>query len=159
MITEMNSLLTAMKSHLSADTDLSYIENVFVRKYAQPGDLPDFDKWAVVISPEEESHHLIANRAMQIEDNVSVVCCVRNWSGGESPLIGTTAGAIGIIKMVADVRASLVQFGDDHPTELLVLYDEMEQPVRFNTHKFPERQDFFHEVILPYRVRMQETTF
>lgn len=158
MITGMNSLLIAMKSHLSADTDLSYIENIFVRKYAQPGDLPDFDKWAIILSPEDESRHMIANRARQVEDTVSVVCCVRRWDE-ENSLTGAAAGSIGIIKMVADVRASLDQFGENHPTELLILYDEMEQPVRFNTHKFPDRQDFFHEVILPYRVRMQETSF
>ena len=157
MIDDPISLLNSIKTHLENDSNISYIETVSIQQYKKEN-LPEFDKYALLVSLSKDFEELIANRTRQKTCLLEIVCIVRNFDSSKS-LIGTGAGETGIIRTVKLVKQSLFEFGEAHPDELVILYDEMGTPVDFKFHKFPVREDFFHEVIIPYEVRLKHTTF
>ena len=157
MINDFITLMTEMGNYINSDSSVSYIETVSIRKYEKE-DLPEFENYALIISPSKDSEELIANRTKMDAFELEIVCIVRNFHSSKS-LIGTTSGEIGIIKMVKDIKASLFNFGEANSDDLNILYDEIEADIDFKFHKFPDRKEFFHEQVIPYSVRLKHRTF
>ena len=156
MINGMIELLNEIKNYIASDQTVSYIETVAVRKY-EKRKLPDFENYAVIISPDKESERLIANRTRMKTLSVDIVVIVRNFDD-DNALMGT-GNERGILQMVRDVKEVMRNFGESNKDELIILYDEMDNDIDYSFHKFPEREEFFYEVILTYKVRLKEEIF
>ena len=157
MITDLISLMKALKEYFENDRYLSYIETVSIRKY-EKGNLPEFDKYALIISPKKSIEELIANRTKQDSFILDIVCIVRNFDS-EKSLVGTGNGEQGIIILTKNVQKSLFDFGEANSDELNILYDETENAIDFSIQKYPDRKDFFHEQIISYFVRLKHKIF
>jgi hypothetical protein len=152
-------LLKEIKTHLQTDANLTYIENVTIRKHpTDPPQFPSFDKYCILISPFSRQNKLIALRAKQLNAKVDVVCVMKNFDQ-ELSIIGNTLPNIGIIKMIDDVEESLFVFGENNLESLEINYDEMTEGVDFKTKFNKEREAFFHEHALPYKVKFKKKTF
>jgi hypothetical protein len=153
----IKELITGFKTHFEADVNLSYLEKIPIRKYTR-GSLPEFEDYALIISPKSRKKQLIANRLQQITVSLEFVIVVRNFDDLLS-IIGENPGEIGYLKAIEDIEDSISAFQENNTDSLTVLYDEMDEPVDFSYHRFGEREDFFHEIILPYTVRLSPIEF
>jgi hypothetical protein len=154
-IVDIKTLQDALKQHIQNDPALAYIEAVEIRKYRKNA-LPDFNVYGLVISPVFCQRELITNRQFQYTFKHEIVCIVRNFDE-ELSLRGTEAGEIGIQAMIEQVGESLFLFGEANLQYLDILYDEFEEEIPFDQHPFPDREAFFHEVKIPYQVRLKKT--
>jgi len=152
MIEDLNQVMISLSAHFNADTSISYVEAVSILDYTS--DFPGgFDKYAIVISPRAISFSLKFNQVTQEKNEVYVVCIVRNFDP-EKSLTGTEPGEVGIIKMVYDVWHSAGQFLEDNKSSFDVDYTELDSEIDLEN-KDKERAGFFHEVILPLKVKLK----
>lgn len=152
----MNELKTAFEN----DSFVSYNETVKIAEY-KPENLPDFDIYCILISPVSDFENLIANRVKEKICKVEINCVVRNFDEQDSLLAsGDISGNVGIIKFANDVRKTLHNYGEANKDRLTILYDETDEPVNYKkTVKIPEREGFFREVTVPYKVRLEREYF
>jgi hypothetical protein len=150
-------LITALKTHFEADSSLSFLESISIRKYTRDS-LPGFTNYCLIISPKSRKKQLIANRLQQLTVTIEFVIVVRNFHNTLS-IVGEIPGQIGYLKAIEDIENSISAFQENNTESLTVLYDEMDEPVDFSYHRFQEREDFFHEIILPYTVRLSPIEF
>ena len=136
---------------------LTYVEKVSICKY-HPSNFPPFNKYCILISPAWKETKSRANRTKETLCGVDIVCIVRNYHPTLS-IIGGLTPDIGYLQMVDDVTETLIEFGKAYESELLILYNEMDQRIDFKTNKQPEREDFYHEITLPYQVKLKPQTF
>ena len=152
MIQDICDLILELETYLQNHATLDYVQKVEAGIY-HPENLPNFARWAVVISPVYEDEKSIANRTKIETDHVKLWCIVKNFDPRLS-VVGKIAD-IGIIKLVKDVKAALIDFNKDKKDELTVLLNELDSPIKYDTHPFPDRKDFFHEVGVPYSVKLK----
>ena len=101
---------------------------------------------------------MTAIRSKQLNVSVDVVCVVRNFDQ-ELSIIGNITPNIGIIKMIDDVELSLFTFCETNQENLSINYNEMTEAVDFKSNFNKEREAFFHEHALPYKVKFKKQTF
>ena len=105
----MITLLDAMQAALIADPTLAaYLgEAVEVRQW-DPDTLPDFDRYGVVLSPNDESEQPAGVLGIEKTFPVQIVCLVRIGGTLAEALAGETGpDGIGVLKFAEDVRAVL----------------------------------------------------
>jgi len=155
-INNLSDLMLAIEAYMNTYPGLSYVNTFQIRKY-NINSLPNFETYCIIISPASRREKNIALRTKIKTLTIDVVCIVRNFDPLLS-LVGQATGETGIIKLIEDTEKALLDFGSANKNELTILYNEMDEAVNFNQHKFPERDDFYHEVILPYRVKLKPKT-
>ena len=152
--------LTRLKTILDGYAALNaYNEIVDIRKY-RPDHLPDFKNYAVILSPESETENNwgdnpdegLVNGKHHVW-NVHIVAIVRNYHPVNS-LVGTTVGGVGvegvgIIRHVSLIKDALR--AKSLSGYLEVTKYELDGEIAFNTIQVPERNNFFHEVVIPWQ--------
>ncbi len=118
---------------------------VLKMKY-RPQHLPDFDKFAIIISPfsEREQHERHTNSLEYIE-GVQIVAIVRNYDEVLS-VYGTTAPNIGILQHcqnIKDVLRSRTLTG-----LVTVTKHEFDEEIKFSEVVSENRDFFYHEAIM-----------
>jgi len=97
-----------MKAALLDDTTLdAYLDDAVEIRQWKPDELPDFDKYCVVLSfaGEGEEHAGLKSNDKIFE--VLIVCLVRNY-GYPDAILGTTApDTVGLFKLADDVKKCL----------------------------------------------------
>ncbi len=154
MINDLNSFQDELKAYLESSALLSYVETVKIRKYHKSA-LPDFDRFALIISPVSLKKELITNRQFQNTISHDIVAIIRIYHPEDS-LRGVTPPDVGIQKFIEDLYQALFEFGEAQKGELDILYDEVEE-VRFDIQS--DREGFYHEFKTPYGVKLKPYTF
>jgi hypothetical protein len=140
----MIDLLTAIKTALDADATLAaYNEIVDIRKW-RADSLPDFETYGIVVSPSAQTVEDDAIRSKR--DRLVVRLYVLAYDFGANALNGESAGAVGILKMVADVIACLE--GNDLAGYVELTGEEINASIALNEVPAPGRDRFYHEVTL-----------
>ncbi|MCP4214071.1 MAG: hypothetical protein GY765_05400 [bacterium] len=160
----MINLLKNVKAHLASFPNLGYIETFCIKKYTRKA-FPKFKNRCVVISLSSWGKKNIGNRIKQETIEIDIVVVCRNFDnefpeyGDDSiSVIGDAPGGEGIIKMVVDMIDALLEFAKNNASTLSIMHNELEN-VDFDHDKFKEREEYFHEVILPLKVRFEPKEF
>jgi hypothetical protein len=152
----MNYVELLLNLQIYLKDNITYADKVTIGKY-HPTNFPPFDKYCILISPAWKETRSIANRTKETTCGIDIVCIVRNYHSAMS-IIGQLAPEIGYLKMVDDVTGTLLEFGKVNESDLLILYNETDRRIDFKTNKQPEREDFYHEIVLPYQVKLKPVT-
>ncbi|MGD2087265.1 MAG: hypothetical protein PVH61_13860 [Candidatus Aminicenantes bacterium] len=149
----LKQLQNMLKAYLEGDGDISYVEVVTVRKYTKKA-LPAFQDYCIIISPKTRQKKRLSNHIYQYIYSLDIVCIVRNFNP-ELSLSGEPPDPTGIITMVDDVTTSLTGFFKQNKTTIDVFGDEVSEDVSYDSHQFPDREDHYHETIIPIKVAMK----
>ena len=148
------SLLIELQLYLK--DAFTYVEAVKICRY-HPSNFPVFDKYCILISPAWKERKSISNRTKETTCGINIICIVRNYHPSLS-IIGQLPPEIGFLKMIDDITAHLFEFGKDNESNLTVFYNELDRHIDFKS-KDMEREDFYHEITLPYQVKLKPETF
>ena len=99
-------LVEQLKTHLEAN--LVYIDTVEARIWEE-SPLPDFDKYAIILSPYAPRFNLEFNKMMQETFHLDIILVVKNFDPYKS-VFGTSELEKGIIQMIYDVFVSFLDF-------------------------------------------------
>lgn len=154
MIDNLNTFISELQFHLSADETLS--ENTAVEVLQYPDDFPTMDRYALVISPKRVSFALTHNRVVQETSTLDVAAIVKNFDPALS-ITGTAAGEVGLIHFVYLLRASLCRFFEANKESLDVTYTETGDA---DLDAGPaERKGFYREAVIPLSVKYKANKF
>jgi hypothetical protein len=144
------ALKQKIKIHLESDTLLSFIEAVEVRQYTR-GAFPEFENYAILVSTRNTHATGIAQNLKAKNAAIDIVCVCRNfdWTGS---VIGEPPNQVGIEYMVKHIQGSLYQFLETQTETISLTRKELNGQVDFDRPKFPERADYYHEVVVPLNV-------
>lgn len=149
------TLLARMKATLEADaTVAAYNEIVSIGKYREDR-MPSFTNYGIILVPiaETENNGDSTDRrggtinSKRFEWDVNIVALVRQYNP-EHDVIGTTPPDIGILYHVAKIKDALR--AKSFTGYLEVSKFEMNGLIEFNEIRSGNRDDFFHEVIIPW---------
>lgn len=152
MIEDLNQVLEQLQAYLNADLSLGFNETVSIIDYSF--DFPSgFDKYAIIVSPRSLSFSLRCNKVTNEKNDIDIVCVVKNFDP-ELSLTGTQPGEVGIIEMVYRVWNSAGQFLETNRSSFDVDYTELASDIDLENKK-NERRGFFHEVVIPLKVKLK----
>lgn len=149
------TLLTRMKTTLQNDVSLSaYNEVVHIGKYREDR-LPQFTNYGIILVPiaETENNGDSTDRrggtinAKRYEWDINIVALVRQYDPA-TDVIGTTPPDVGILYHVSKIKDALR--AKSFTGYLEVSKFEMNGLIEFNEIRSSNRDDFFHEVIIPW---------
>jgi hypothetical protein len=108
MANDYSTLTERLVTELSSALGGSYGGLVVERRNWDPARLPDFSRYAIIVSPDQRpvTERRIAVPQIQYLMRVHLYLLVRNWEDSfpEPALWGTTAGSLGLFELVKDVK-------------------------------------------------------
>jgi hypothetical protein len=108
MANDYSTLTERLVAELLSGLAASYAGLVVQRRNWEPARLPDFSRYAIVVSPDPRpvTERRIAVPQIQYIMRAQVYLLVKNWEDTipEPALWGTTAGSLGLFEFVKDVK-------------------------------------------------------
>lgn len=145
MINDVSSLIIDLESHFKADTTLAYLDAAAIRMHPE---LPTFTNACVTISPATLLTQNLSNGVQIDIVSLNIFCVVRNADSRQSVL--------DLLKLIGEIKKSLMDFGKNNPEDLVIMKDELTEPIEFSRRYDEDRKGFVLEYPVPYNVRLKE---
>lgn len=143
-ITDAASLMTTLESYFQADETLP-VDAAAIRFHPE---LPTFTDSCIAISPASLATQIISIGVQEDTVGLNIFCVVRNEDPRQSVL--------DLFTLIEKVKKSLLEFGKAHPEDLVIMKDELTEPIEFTRRYDEDRKGFVLEYPVPYNVRLKE---
>jgi len=147
------SIFSALKTELEGATALPYVDVVAIRQY-RPTQLPDFENYCIVISPEAAiaETYKVAQKWIQYE--ITLVCLIKVNYTLEDAIMADSPGSsppnLGILAMYEDIFQTLYQNNLGGTIEHYPGLQELDNRCDFKLIGDEAREDFIVEGRLYY---------
>jgi len=150
------TVYTALKYTLEGSAYLSYVDTVVIKKYKREA-LPDFDYYAIVISPAGAQPTLYPANQRYIINFIELYLLGKILNGDVAAVMAdspdTTPPNVGILPMYEDVFRTLYGNNLGGEIELLPHQNELDTPADFNLISGGDLDVFLMEGKVNYRPR------
>lgn len=150
MITNGIELIEQLISHF--ETDLDYIEKIEGQIWEE-SPFPDFDIYAMVLSPYAPQFNLEFNKEMQETFYFDLILIVKNFDPYKS-IFGKQEPEKGIIQMIYDVFFSFLDFLVANKDSIDVTFEETDEKMSIKNKK--ELEGFYFVATIPVKVKFNE---